>query len=138
MLREVPDRDEATVPGTSKVVQAAFLDGALPAWRPEVATRAILAEWMVSPENPFFARAAVNRMWAHLFGVGLVDPVDDMGADNPPSHPELLDALARSFAEHGFDRKFLIRAIVLSRPYQLSSIVAEPDAVANANANADT
>jgi Protein of unknown function (DUF1549)/Protein of unknown function (DUF1553) len=120
-IREVPNRHEATVPGTSKVVQAAFLDGALPAWRPEVATRAILAEWMVSPENPFFARAAVNRVWAHLFGVGLVDPVDDMGADNPPSHPELLDALARSFVDHGFDRKLVIRAIVLSRPYQLSS-----------------
>jgi hypothetical protein len=88
-IRERTNRPGATVPGTSKVVQAAFLDGALPAWRPEVATRAILAEWMVSRENPFFARAAVNRVWAHLFGVGLVDPVDDMGADNPPSHPEL-------------------------------------------------
>jgi hypothetical protein len=80
-----------------------------------------LADWITSPGNPYFARAAVNRIWAQLFGVGLVDPVDDMGADNPPSHPELLDALARAFAEHGFDRKLLLRAMVLSRAYQLTS-----------------
>src|ERR1700747_2411287 len=85
---------------------------------------------MTAPENPYFARAAVNRIWAQLFGVGLVEPVDDMIADNLPSHPELLDALARAFADHGFDRKYLIRAIVLSRPYQLSSAAAGPDAEA--------
>jgi hypothetical protein len=94
-----------------------------------------LADWMTTPENPYFARAAVNRIWAQLFGVGLVDPVDDMGADNPPSHPELLDALARAFADHGFDRKFLIRSIVLSRPYQLSSVAAGPDPVAGSEAS---
>ena len=121
-IREVPNRHEATIPGTSKVVQATFLDGSAPEpGGPRSRRGAILADWMTAPENPFFARAAVNRIWAQLFGIGLVDPVDDMGADNPPSHPELLDALARSFVDHGFDRKFLIRAIVLSRPYQLSS-----------------
>jgi len=83
---------------------------------------------MTAPENPYFARAAANRIWAQLFGIGLVDPVDDMGADNPPSHPELLDALAMAFAEHGFDRKFLLRAITRSRPYQLSSRSAAPEA----------
>src|SRR5260370_20317295 len=62
-------------------------------------------------------------MWAQLCGIGLVDPVDDMGADNPPSHPELLDALARTLVAHDYDPKFLIRAIVLSRPYQLTSAV---------------
>ena len=50
---------------------------------------------MTAKDNPFFARAAVNRMWAHFFGIGLVDPVDDVGDDNPPSHPELLDELAQ-------------------------------------------
>ena len=85
-----------------------------------------LADWMTAPENPYFARAAVNRVWAQFFGIGLVDPVDDMGADNPPSHPELLDDLARAFAAHGYDLKFLIRAIVLSRAYQLTSAAAEP------------
>ena len=127
LIREFPDRREATVPGTDKVVPATFLDGSEPNWRPQVPAREILAEWMVAPDNPYFSRAAVNRLWAHFFGIGLVDPVDDMGADNPPSHPELLDALARSFIEHGFDRKYLIRAIVLSRAYQLTSAVNGPE-----------
>jgi Protein of unknown function (DUF1553)/Protein of unknown function (DUF1549) len=126
LIREFPDRREATVPGTDKVVSATFLDGSEPNWRPQVPAREILAEWMVAPDNPFFSPAAVNRLWAHFFGIGLVDPVDDMGAGNPPSHPELLDALARSFIEHGFDRKYLIRAIVLSRAYQLTSAVNAP------------
>ncbi len=120
-IRERPERREASIPGTSKVVKAAFLDGTRPEVRAEEPVRLRLADWMTAPENPYFARAAVNRTWAQFFGVGLVDPVDDMGADNPPSHPELLDTLARSFAAHGFDRKYLIRAIVLSRPYQLGS-----------------
>ncbi|HEV3168077.1 MAG TPA: DUF1553 domain-containing protein, partial [Isosphaeraceae bacterium] len=69
----------------------------------------------------YFARATANRVWAQFFGTGLVDPIDDMGADNAPSHPELLDELAHQFAAHGFDFKFLIRAITSSRAYQLSS-----------------
>jgi hypothetical protein len=92
---------------------------------------------MTAPDNPYFARAAVNRTWAQLFGIGLVDPVDDMGADNPPSHPELLDALARAFVAHGFDRKFLLRAIVMSRPYQLTSALTEPDAGPSPGTGAD-
>ena len=120
-IREQADRRELSIPGTDRVVQAALLDGGPPRFRPSESPRVALADWMTSPENPYFARAAANRIWARLFGVGLVDPVDDMGDDNPPSHPKLLEALARSFAEHGFDRKFLTRAIVLSRPYQLTS-----------------
>jgi hypothetical protein len=96
-----------------------------------------LADWMTAPENPYFARAAANRIWGQLFGVGLVDPVDDMGGDNPPSHPELLDALARAFAEHGFDRKFLIRAIVLSRAYQLTSRSTGPGTGPSAGSGPD-
>ena len=76
---------------------------------------------MTSPENPYFARAMVNRTWWRLFGRGIVNPVDDMHAANPPSHPELLDLLARRFAESGFDLKFLTRAIVSSRAYQRTS-----------------
>ncbi len=83
--------------------------------------RAALAAWMTSPENPYFARAMVNRTWWRLFGRGIVNPVDDMHAANPPSHPELLDLLARQFAESGFDLKFLTRAIVSSRAYQRTS-----------------
>ena len=76
---------------------------------------------MTAPKNPYFARAMVNRTWWRLFGRGLVNPVDDMHAANPPSHPELLDLLARRFAESGFDLKFLTRAIVSSRAYQRTS-----------------
>jgi hypothetical protein len=83
--------------------------------------RAALAAWLTSAKNPYFARAMANRTWGRLFGRGLVNPVDDMHTANPPSHPELLDLLARRFAESGFDHKFLTRAIVLSRAYQRTS-----------------
>jgi len=77
---------------------------------------------MTAKDNPFFAKALVNRMWAHFFGIGLVDPVDDLVDDNKPSHPELLDHLAKEFARNDFDLKYLIKAITLSRTYQLSSV----------------
>jgi hypothetical protein len=80
-----------------------------------------LVDWMTSPENPYFARAICNRVWGHFMGVGLVDPVDDMRVSNPPSNPELLDALARDFVGHKFDLKHLIKTIATSRVYGLSS-----------------
>src|SRR5262249_38404183 len=77
--------------------------------------------WITRGDNPWFARAAVNRLWAHFFGVGLVDPVDGFGIeDNSPSHPDLLDELVRQFVAHEFDLKYLIRAITGSRTYQRS------------------
>lgn len=88
-------------------------------------SRSHLARWITAPENPYFARATVNRMWWHFFGRGIVDPVDDMHAGNPPSHPELLEVLSRRFAESGFDLKLLGRAIVNSRTYQTTSRVGE-------------
>lgn len=87
----------------------------------QTTNRAALAKWMTSPGNPYFARAAVNRTWWQLFGRGVVNPVDDMHASNLPSHPELLDLLSRKFIEHGFDLKFLTRAIVSSRAYRRTS-----------------
>jgi hypothetical protein len=83
-----------------------------------------LAAWVTSPDNPFFARAQVNRIWFHLMGRGIVDPVDDFRPTNPPSHPELLEALAKDFVDHRFDVKHLIRTIMTSRTYGLS---AEPN-----------
>src|SRR5262249_44712298 len=84
--------------------------------------RATLAEWLTSPSNPYFARAAVNRTWAYFFGTGLVEPIDEMvGGSSTASHPELLDLLAREFADQKFDLKFLIRTITATRAYQLSS-----------------
>lgn len=83
--------------------------------------RRALADWLTTPENPFFARAAVNRVWAVFFGRGLVEPVDDFRISNPCVNPPLLDALAADFAAHGFDYKHLMRTIMESRLYQLSS-----------------
>lgn len=82
--------------------------------------RVALMNWMRSPDNPFFAKAIVNRMWAHYFGVGIVDPADDLNAANPPSNPQLLDWLAQDFIAHKFDLKHLHRTIVNARVYQLT------------------
>jgi hypothetical protein len=79
-------------------------------------------DWMARPDNPFFARALANRMWGHLMGRGLFHEVDDQRESNPPSNPELLDALARDFIAHKFDVKYVIRTIATSRVYQLSAI----------------
>lgn len=81
-----------------------------------------LADWLADPKNPFFARAVANRYWAHFFGRGIVDPPDDMRVTNPPTNPELLDALAKDFVEHGYSLKHLVRTICKSRTYQLSSV----------------
>ncbi|MDE0101556.1 MAG: DUF1549 and DUF1553 domain-containing protein [Bryobacterales bacterium] len=87
--------------------------------------RELLADWMTDSENPFFSRAIVNRVWKQFMGRGFVEPVDDFRLTNPPSHPGLLDALARDFVEHGFDLHHLIRQITSSRAYRLSSVPTE-------------
>ena len=120
-VRKLFERHEMKIPKTNTIVQAAFLDGSKPQWNLKDEAPEVLADWVTSRDNPYFARAAVNRIWAHFFGRGLVDPLDDFGASNPPSHPRLLDELAQSFADSGFDMKYLIRAITVSRTYQLSS-----------------
>jgi len=120
------DRREMTIPGTDRVVQANFLDGSEPRWKYKVGSRVTLADWMTSPDNPYFARAAANRLWAHFFGTGIVEPVDDFNDENKPSHPELLDDMAREFAAHDFDLKFLIRAITSTKAYQLTSAASDP------------
>jgi hypothetical protein len=84
-----------------------------------------LVDWLVDPKNPFFARAIANRYWAHFFGRGIVEPVDDMRVTNPPSNPELLDSLAHELVEHRYSLKQLIRVICKSRTYQLSSMPNE-------------
>jgi hypothetical protein len=80
-----------------------------------------LARWMTAADNPFFAKAAANRMWAHLFGRGLVNPVDDLHSNNPATHPAILELLAGEFKNSGFDLKYLIRCICLSQAYQRTS-----------------
>jgi hypothetical protein len=81
----------------------------------------ILADWIADPQNPYFARAQVNRVWYHLFGRGLVEPIDDFRASNPASQPELLDWLAADFVAHGYSLRHLLQTIMTSRTYQLSS-----------------
>jgi Protein of unknown function (DUF1549)/Protein of unknown function (DUF1553) len=88
---------------------------------PTVDARAALAEWLVRRDNPWFARNWVNRVWAHYFGRGLVDPVDGFSATNPPTHPELLDRLAAEFVESGYDMSHIERLILTSVVYQRSS-----------------
>ncbi len=124
--RELIDRREIAIVGTDKVVQASFLDGSEPQWKYKVGPRVTLADWITAKDNPFFARATVNRVWAHFFGIGLVDPVDDFGDEHKPSHPALLDELARDFVAHDFDLKYLIRAICYSKSYQMTSAAADP------------
>jgi hypothetical protein len=118
---------ELKLPGTDTVVSPRFLGGDPSPDSDEATRRARLAAWLTSKENPYFARAAVNRVWAHLFGRGLVEPVDDLGSHNPPSHPELLTELAAWFAETGFDVRQLVRALANTRAYQLSSQTADAE-----------
>ena len=120
------DKNRITIPSTGKEVIAKFFDGTDPVWSTERTPRQELAAWLTSPKNPYFARNLANRMWAHFFGVGLIDPVDEPGDNNPPSHPELLDELGRAFAVSGFDNRLLIRAITRSKAYQLTSKMTHP------------
>jgi hypothetical protein len=106
-------------PGTRQVVTPRFLGGAEARLTPNEDRLEALARWLTAPENPYFARAAVNRIWYHLFGRGIVEPVDDLRGTNPPCNEPLLEALAADFVRHGFDRKHLIRTILQSRTYQL-------------------
>lgn len=125
-LSETPDRRELTLPGKSKMVRAEFLDGGKAKFTGGQSSRLALAEWVTAPDNPYFARATVNRMWAHFFGIGLVNPVDDFRDDNPPSDPALLDDLARAFVDSDFDLAFLIRSICRSEAYQRTSARTHP------------
>jgi hypothetical protein len=108
-------------PETKQPLAARALGGPEMPNNPEQDPRAALFAWMRSPENPYFARSFVNRIWGHYFGIGLVHPVDDFSLGNPPSNPTLLDALARDFVEHKFDIRNIERTILTSRIYQLTS-----------------
>lgn len=113
---------EASNPSTGKVMVPWGLDPTLKPTAPADADRRqAFSAWLTKPANPFFARVAVNRLWAHLLGRGIVHPVDDFRSSNPPTNPELLDALAADFERTGYDRKAMIRTIALSRAYQRST-----------------
>lgn len=112
---------EVTQPRTGKVVAPKFPGGAVPTIGPRQDRREVLAQWLTSADNPFFAKNIVNRIWYHLMGKGIVDPVDDFRDSNPSANDELLDALAKDFAANGFRFKHIIRVIMNSRTYQLSA-----------------
>ncbi len=128
-IRETAGRHELEIPGIKKVVQASFLaDEKKPNWnRSGRGAREQFADWVLGEDNPYFARAAVNRIWARFFGIGLVDPVDDMGEENPPVHPELLDMLSKEFRGHRYDLKYMIRALTATKAYGLTSAVGRSE-----------
>jgi hypothetical protein len=117
---------EQTHPRKGRVVKPHPLGG--PVMDDPFDRRRKLAEWITAPDNPFFARNLVNRFWGYAMGHGLVEPLDDLRETNPASNPELLDALARDFARNKFDLKHLLRTILNSRAYQLSSAVTPGNA----------
>jgi hypothetical protein len=113
------DTGDVTHPRTGAGVVPTTLDGETSMVDSVLDRRVPFADWLTAPDNPFFARAEVNRIWYHLLGRGIVDPVDDFRTSNPPSHPELLEWLTEQFIASGFDRKHVIRQIMNSNVYQL-------------------
>jgi len=118
---------EVKHPVGGKTVPPKFLGGPVPdlAGRDR---RAVLAEWLTAPENPWFARSLSNRVWANFMGPGIVEPVDDARVSNPPSNGPLLDALAARLVETGYDFKALVRDVLNSRAYQRSAARTESNA----------
>lgn len=108
-------------PRTGAVLQPAGLSAETAALTPEDDPRQALVDWMVAEDNPFFARSLVNRYWKHFFATGIVEPEDDMRATNPATNPELLEALAKRFADSGYDLRELLRTICTSTTYRLAS-----------------
>ncbi len=112
---------EVNHPRMGKPLPPAPLDGTAIDFNAPGDRRAHLANWLTSPDNPYFARSFVNRVWKNFMGRGLVEAVDDMRATNPPSNEELLAAVTKDFIEHRYDVRHLIRAIMNSAAYQRSS-----------------
>jgi hypothetical protein len=123
---------EVAHPVTKQNMPPKFLGGAVPDLKGRD-RRAVLAEWLASPENPYFAKNLGNMVWAHFFGKGIVNPVDDVRVSNPASNPQLLEALGKKFTEYNYDFKKLVRDICTSRTYQLSTQVNETNALDNTN-----
>ena len=119
---------EVEHPQTKRSVAPKLLADGTPEISEEVDRRQILAEWVVSPSNPYFARATVNRFWHQYFGTGIVEPYDDLRSTNLPTNRDLLDRLAQFFVESGYRLKALHRLILNSRTYQASSTVARKGA----------
>ena len=122
-----------THPDTNAALPAKALGGPVIKLANGKDARVELFNWMKAPDNPFFARALVNRIWAHYMGIGLVHPVDDFSLGNPPSNEKLLDALAKDFIAHKYDFRHIERVVLMSRTYQLSAKVNETNKLDRVN-----
>ena len=118
---------EVRHPVGNRVMEPKFLGGAKPDTKGKD-RRKVLADWLTAPDNPFFARNVANRIWAHFFGIGIVEPVDDVRVSNPPSNPELLEALGSKLVEYKYDFKRLVRDICNSNAYQRRTTTNESNA----------
>ena len=114
------ETDEIRIPGKDILVPALFLDGNKPVRKSNENKRVLLARWITSPNNPYFAKAAVNRIWGSYMGHGFVQPLDDLDPSHPPVFPAVFDALCHQFRLHQFDLKFVIRVISATQVYQRS------------------
>jgi hypothetical protein len=114
-------RGEITQPRTGKTMKPWVPGAGEMELSPDADRLSAFADWLTSAQNPFFARVEVNRIWFQLMGRGIVEPIDDFRESNPPTNPELLDALAADFVAHHFDRRHILRTILNSRTYQASS-----------------
>jgi len=123
---------ETTHPVTGQAMPPKFLGGDTPDCNGKD-RRQVLADWLTSPENPYFAKSIANRVWAHFMGVGLVDDVDDIRASNPPSNLELFDTLGERLVEYKFDFKQLVRDICSSEAYQRSSTTTDTNQIDQRN-----
>ncbi|MBK1856276.1 DUF1553 domain-containing protein [Verrucomicrobiaceae bacterium 5K15] len=119
-------------PLTNQTAEPKFLGGEAPDTSGK-SRRELVAQWLTEPENPWFARNVSNIIWAHFFGIGIVEPVDDVRISNPPSNPELMDDLAKHFVDYNFDFKRLVRDICTSQTYQRSTRVNESNATDTRN-----
>jgi mono/diheme cytochrome c family protein len=113
---------------TQAVMKPKFLGGEEPVIKPGEDRRKVLAEWLASPRNPYFASNISNIIWSHFTGVGVVEPVDDVRVSNPPSNPELIDSMAQKLTEYKYDFRKLVRDICVSKTYQRSTKVNETNA----------
>jgi hypothetical protein len=120
------DREtEVKHPRTGEVVRPRLLSPGSPPLDASADRLQVLADWIARPDNELFARTQANRIWFHLLGRGIVDPIDDFRRSNPPVNGPLLEALSKDFATHGFDLRYLMRLTMNSRVYQLSSVPNE-------------
>jgi hypothetical protein len=118
---------EVKHPVEGRTMKPKFLGGAVPETQGQD-RRVVLANWLASPENPFFAKNLANIVWAHFFGRGIIEPVDDVRVSNPPVNPELLQVLGQKFTDYKYDFRKLVRDICTSRTYQLSTATNETNA----------